>query len=65
MKVSFALGVQLGTAEVRGWQTYVLLDVGDNGWQRPIAFLDEDALTRLHEQSGAALAQLHEQRGVR
>ena len=60
VKVDFAQGVQLGTAEVRGWKAWVLLDVGDNGCQRPIAFLDQAALERIHEQSGEALRLIRE-----
>ena len=60
MKTEFARGVQIAGANVKGWQTFVLLDVWPNGQARPIAFLDTEALQRIHEQSGEALVNLRD-----
>lgn len=62
-ELEYVWGINIVPVSVAGWQAWALLDTGPHGYQRPIAFLDEDALTRIHDQSGAALKQITEDRG--
>jgi hypothetical protein len=58
--LAYVQGVNVVPVSVEGWQAWALLDTGPNGRQRLIAFLDHDALIRIHHQSGVALAQTAE-----
>ena len=60
----FVSGIGIAPVRISGWDAWALVDTGPGGRRRPIAFLDQEALTRIHEQAGAALGRPRQERGA-